>query len=219
MSSLRMPTARWVLPVPIPPTSSNPLPSRGSNSCTKRDALIWASETERSAPGKSIVKFDSSQCSYLFGMRAAAIMALPRACIWQLQRVTPRSGVPGTGFHPDPAHKGQTSAPVFIVSDAIICYSIAYLNSAPEPAFAATRNRFLPVHILWRRAASCGEQRGIAENFDLKTRTNSALGTFVSFSNHYTVGHAKVSKPATGTCFPLTIPSHGREWPSPVLAP
>ena len=110
-----MPTARWVLPVPMPPTSNRPLPSRGLNSCTKRDALIWANEIERSAPGKSVVKFESSQCSYLFGMRAAAIKAPPRACNWQSQRVTPRSGAPGTGFHPEPAHRGQTSAAVFIL--------------------------------------------------------------------------------------------------------
>src|SRR6202043_3798784 len=120
MSSLRMPTPRWVLPVPIPPTSSSPAPSRGSNPCTKRDALIWASAIERSAPGKSVVKFDSSQCSYRFGMRAAAIMAPPRARNRQSQRVTPRSGAPGTGFHPEPAHRGQTSAAVFIIASRFV---------------------------------------------------------------------------------------------------
>jgi hypothetical protein len=48
-------------------------------------------------------------------MRAAAIMTPPRARNWQSQRVTPRSGAPGTGFHPEPAHSGQTSAAVFII--------------------------------------------------------------------------------------------------------
>jgi len=46
---------------------------------------------------------------------AAAIMAPPRARSWQSQRVTPPSGVPGTGFHPDPAHRGQISAAVFMI--------------------------------------------------------------------------------------------------------
>src|SRR5580658_65953 len=170
MSSLRMPTARWVLPVPIPPTRSSPLPSRGSNSCTKRDALIWASATVQSAPGKSVVKFDSSQCSYLFGMRAAAIIAPPRACIWQLQRVTPRSGASGTGFHPDPAHMGQTWATDFII--------LLSLDFAPEPACAATRKRFLSVHILWRRALDCGERDCDAELCSAGTRSTSLRAGF-----------------------------------------
>jgi hypothetical protein len=62
-----------------------------------------------------VVKFDSSQCSYLFGIRAAAVKAPPRARDWQSQRVTPPSGVPETVFHPEPAHSGQTSAAVFMI--------------------------------------------------------------------------------------------------------
>jgi hypothetical protein len=54
-------------------------------------------------------------------MRAAAIMAPPRARNWQSQRVTPRSGAPGTGFHPEPAHRGQTSAAVFILPVIRLC--------------------------------------------------------------------------------------------------
>src|SRR5208282_5688118 len=158
MSSLRMPTARWVLPVPMPPTSNNPLPSRGLNSCTKRDALIWAGAIERSAPGKSVVKFESSQCSYRLGMRAAAIKAPPRACNWQSQRVTPRSGAPGTGFHPEPAHRGQTSAAVFIV----------YLNCLFRLCISTLHpNRPVPQpETVCSLCTSCGERRRVVENRD-----------------------------------------------------
>jgi DNA replication protein DnaC len=47
-------------------------------------------------------------------------MAPPRARNWQSQRVTPRSGAPGTGFHPEPAHRGQTSAAVFIIASRFV---------------------------------------------------------------------------------------------------
>ena len=49
--------------------------------------------------------------------------------------------------------------------------------------------------------------------------TQLTLSTFDSFSITTHESSLEVSKPATGTCFPLTIPLHGREWPSPVLAP
>ncbi|MGA9417293.1 MAG: hypothetical protein WBV60_21570, partial [Terriglobales bacterium] len=74
-------------------------------------------------------------------------------------RVTPPSGVPGTVFHPEPAHSGQTSAAVFM----IVCF-VLYLDSAPEPLCAATRNRFLSVHILWRAPVGCGESPRSEEN-------------------------------------------------------
>src|ERR1700677_2847799 len=112
---LRILTARWVLPVPIPPTSRRPAPSRGSNSFTKRSAAILANASDRSASEKLVSNSDSSQCSYLFGIRAAAIKAPPRACKRQSQRVTPRSGPPGTGFHPEPAQVGQISVATFII--------------------------------------------------------------------------------------------------------
>jgi hypothetical protein len=137
-----------------------------------------------------VVKFDSSQCSYLFGIRAAAIMAPPRARNRQSHRVTPPSGFPGTGFHPEPAHRGQTSAAVFMIVYFIL-YVVPYLDSAPEATCAATRKRFLSVHILWRAAAGCGEGCRTEENFQSQAPTNrtyprKALSTFDSFSNHYT---------------------------------
>jgi hypothetical protein len=35
--------------------------------------------------------------------------------------VTPPSGAPGTGFHPEPAHTGQTSAAVFMIVYFRLC--------------------------------------------------------------------------------------------------
>jgi hypothetical protein len=64
-------------------------------------------------------------------------MAPPRARSWQSQRVTPPSGVPETGFHPEPAHKGQTSAAVFMIVYLRLCARTGlYRNSKPFPLCA-----------------------------------------------------------------------------------
>src|ERR1035438_8775856 len=135
-----MPTERWVFPEPALPISSRPVLSTGYSS-TNLYAAIRACNRCECGPSNS--KFDSSQCSYRFGIRAAEINAPPRARIWQSQRVTPPSGASATTFHPEPAHSGQASTAVFIAS-------ILYLNFAPEPARAATRKRRSSVYILWR---------------------------------------------------------------------
>src|SRR5579862_5193697 len=109
---------------------------------------MCASDTERSAPGKSVVKFDNSQCSYRLGIRAAAIRDPARARIWQSQRVTPRSADPETVLHPEPAHKGQTSVADFM---------IVYLDCAPPRPSTATRKRPPPVYFLCRAGIGCGE--------------------------------------------------------------
>src|ERR1700733_12318639 len=117
-----MPTARWVLPVPILPMISNPVPSRGSYSCANLEAQRKASESDECAPGKSVVKLESSQCSYLRGMRAAVLKEAARARSWQSHRATRLSASePSRGpepdetvFHPVPSHSGQTSAGALI---------------------------------------------------------------------------------------------------------
>src|SRR2546422_6887336 len=64
-SSLIMPTAKCVLPTPhVLPITSRPVGSLGSYSSTYFTAAIRASAKDRSAPGKSVVKLTSSQCSY-----------------------------------------------------------------------------------------------------------------------------------------------------------
>jgi len=65
---------------------------------------------------------------------------------------------------------------------------IVYLDCAPEPARAATRNRFFSVHILWRAVEGCGEPWRSEETSILKIadRERRTTGTFVAFSNHYT---------------------------------
>src|ERR1700722_1410642 len=117
-----MPTARWVLPVPILPMISRPVPSRGSYSCANLEAQRKANEREEGAPGKSVVKLESSQCSYLRGMRAAVIKEAARARTWQSHRATRRSASEPsrapkpdkTVFHPVPSHSGQTSTGALI---------------------------------------------------------------------------------------------------------
>src|SRR5271170_3077641 len=161
----------------MPPTSKSPLPSRGSNSCTKRDALIWASAIERSAPGKSAVKFESSQCSYLLGMRAAAIKAPPRACNWQSQRVTPRSGAPGTDFHPEPAHIEQTSAAVFtLYLDCVIRLCTRTCLCRNSKPFALCVHPVESGGGLWRSGEKRGKSRRRART---RTGQNLALSTHI----------------------------------------
>jgi hypothetical protein len=90
-------------------------------------------------------------------------MAPPRARNWQSQRTTPRSRIPGTVFHPEPAQTGQTSDAVFIIY-YIIDYVSCVLKLCTASGQHATRNRLLSVHILWRPALMCGEPIGSEEN-------------------------------------------------------
>src|SRR5579872_6775328 len=79
-------------------------------SSTKRQAAIRA--RARCACGPSNSKFESSQCSYRFGMRAEASNESARDFRRQSQRTTRRLKSPD--FHPLPPQTGQTSAATFM---------------------------------------------------------------------------------------------------------
>src|SRR5258708_23257153 len=91
------------------PISNRPVLSSGYSS-TNLQAAMRAGARLRWGPSNS--KFDSSQCSYRLGIRAAASRVSPRSFVRHSQRVT-RWSEPAD-FHPLPPHIGQTSAAVFI---------------------------------------------------------------------------------------------------------
>jgi hypothetical protein len=93
-------------------------------------------------------------------MRADEISVPPRARNWQSQRVTPRSGAPGTGFHPDPAQFGQTSASVFIRRLFDRSYFCKSVSSTLHP------NRPKPqLETMTRLCTTCGEDGPLEENW------------------------------------------------------
>src|SRR6478672_1011742 len=87
-------------------------------------------------------------------MRAAASRVWVRASRRQSQRVTRRSEPIETDFQPVPSHRGQTSAETFITWVLFL-----YLDFAPADAFCASAKAGVPVYILCRGRASCGELR------------------------------------------------------------
>jgi len=107
------------------------------------------------------VNSESSQCSYRLGIRAAAIRESVRARNWQSQRVTPRSGVPVTVFHPDPAHRGQTSVVDFMISIHPLCNGTSVGCNLNRNAFCV-----LPVQTrqgLWRSVENAGGVEEVGE--------------------------------------------------------
>src|SRR5208282_3862368 len=71
---------------------------------------------------------------------------------------------------------------------------------------------------LWRTVEKRGKlpRRKFRRRSQTGSEHEPALSSHSSITTH---GRSpKLSKPATGTCFPLTIPSYGGKLPSPVLA-
>jgi hypothetical protein len=83
--------------------------------------------------------------------------------------MTPCSGAPGTGFHPEPAHKGQTSTAVFIsIIQSVIKYESKnyVINFAPNLPFPQPES----VALL---CTSCGDQRRIVQNRQIRRESDS----------------------------------------------
>lgn len=99
-----------------------------------------------------MVKLESSQCSYLRGIRAAVIKEAARARSWQSQRATRRSASePSRGpetdetvFHPVPSHSGQTSAGALITKHPELRF--INLTVPHEEAFMQALRRSFCVH-------------------------------------------------------------------------
>src|SRR5262249_91008 len=108
--------------------SSRPALSTGYSS-TNLHAAKRAGARLRWGPSNS--KFESSQCSYRLGMRAAARSDRARACKWQSHRVTRRSPARETAFQPVPSHRGQ------IAEETLMTWVLtSFFESAPATRFA-----------------------------------------------------------------------------------
>ena len=105
ISSLMMPTARWVLPTPMLPISSSPVLSTGYSSTN----LPAARRDEASAGGDRQNRIRELAVLVAFGDSGCGSRAWARACRRQSQRVTRRSEPTETDFQPVPSHREQTS--------------------------------------------------------------------------------------------------------------